>query len=153
MTTNASLEKIKQETQIFFEKLGVKGDIKTEEQEENTIAIDIEMSDPQLFIGERGKTLFDIQRILQAILRKKLGEQLYVSLDINDYKKNKEQYLRELAKTTADEVALLKQAKELPPMPPSDRRIIHMEISLRQDVTSESIGEEPERRVVIKPKR
>ncbi|HEA84631.1 MAG TPA: hypothetical protein ENI04_01455 [Candidatus Wildermuthbacteria bacterium] len=75
-----------------------------------------------------------------------------MSLDINDYKKRKEEYLRDLAKTTADEVVLLKQAKELPPMPPAERRIIHLSLQDRDDVASDSIGEGSERRVVVQLK-
>ena len=73
-----------------------------------------------------------------------------LSFDINDYQKNKEQYLRDLARTTADEVVLFKADKELPAMTPGERRIVHLELAERQDVVSESVGEGPERRVVIK---
>ncbi|RLC39293.1 MAG: hypothetical protein DRH33_03225, partial [Candidatus Nealsonbacteria bacterium] len=73
-------------------------------------------------------------------------------LDINQYKKNKIEYLNDLAKSTADEVALSKKEKILPPMPSYERRIIHLTLAEREDVQTESQGEEPERRVVIKPK-
>jgi len=56
-----------------------------------------------------------------------------------------------LAKEIADEVALTKKEKILPPMPAYERRIIHLELAQRPDVTTQSIGQEPERRVVIKP--
>jgi spoIIIJ-associated protein len=75
-----------------------------------------------------------------------------LAFDINDYQKNKAQYLKELARTTADEVALFKKDKELPAMTPGERRIVHVELAGRQDVVSESIGEGTERRVVVKIK-
>ena len=59
--------------------------------------------------------------------------------------------MKDLAKELADEVALTKKEKVLSPMPSYERRIIHLEISKREDVKTESIGEEPERRIVIKP--
>ncbi len=57
-----------------------------------------------------------------------------------------------MANSAADEVALIKKEKWLPIMPAYERRIIHLELSLREDVVTESIGEEPERRVVVKPR-
>jgi len=88
---------------------------------------------------------------LKVILRKKIKDQFYIDLDINDYKKKKIEYLKEMARSLADEVALLKKEKFLPPMSSYERRIIHLEIAERKDVTSQSFGEEPERKVVIKP--
>lgn len=110
------------------------------------------MNEPQLFIGEKGQTLFEIAHVLKALIRRKLQEPVRLTLDINDYQKNKEQYLRELARAAADEVALLKIDKELPAMTSADRRIVHLELAERQDVVSESVGEGPERRVVIRVK-
>ncbi|PJA84129.1 MAG: hypothetical protein CO145_02195, partial [Candidatus Nealsonbacteria bacterium CG_4_9_14_3_um_filter_37_13] len=69
----------------------------------------------------------------------------------NGYKKKKLDYLKELARSLADEVALTKKEKNLPPMAAYERRIIHLELAGRSDVTTESIGEEPERRVVVRP--
>ena len=74
----------------------------------------------------------------------------YIDLDINDYKKKKIEYLKETARAVADEVALTKKEKYLPSMPPYERRIIHMELASRSDVTTESIGQEPERKIVIR---
>ena len=59
--------------------------------------------------------------------------------------------MRETANSVADEVALTKKEKELAPMPAYERRVIHLELADRKDVTTESIGEEPKRRVVIRP--
>ncbi|MCD6402414.1 hypothetical protein J7L36_00985, partial [bacterium] len=75
----------------------------------------------------------------------------YINLDINKYKKKKTEYLKELANSVADQVALTKKEKVLPPMQAFERRIIHLELADRSDVTTESIGKEPERRVVVKP--
>ncbi len=104
-----------------------------------------------ILIGERGQTLFDIQCLLRAILKKKTKENFYFDLDINNYKKKKAEYLKELATSIAEEVISTRQEKELPAMPPSERRIIHMELSLRQDVRTESVGQEPNRRIIVRP--
>jgi spoIIIJ-associated protein len=144
---------IQKEVKTLFEKLGVEGDLRVEQKEEDrTIVVSLQVEDPKLLIGEKGQTLFEIQHLLKLIIRKKLPSLIgqYISLDINEYKKNKEEYLQDLAKTAADEVAILKKPKELAPMPASERRIIHSVLSERSDVTSESIGEDPDRRIVIK---
>ena len=91
------------------------------------------------------------------ILRKKIaplggeGNQFYIDLDIQNYKKKKAEYLKELARSLADEVSLTKKEKNLDPMPAYERRIIHLELAERKDISTESIGEEPERKIVIRP--
>ena len=137
-------------TKEFLDKLGAGARIHNVSADDSTISIEVTMEDAQVFIGDRGGTLLEIQHLLQAMARKKIDERFYVSLDINDYKKRKEEYLRDLAKTTADEVILLKQAKELPPMPAAERRIIHLALQEREDIATDSVGEGSERRVVIK---
>lgn len=145
---------IKQEAEKLFQQLGVEGEVHVEEEagEEPTVRTSIKTEDPKLYIGERGQTLFEIQHILKLLVRRKIQEPFYLSLDINDYKKNKEEYLRDLARTTADEVTLFKREKELPPMPAAERRVIHTSLANRDDVTSESVGEGTDRRVVVQPK-
>jgi spoIIIJ-associated protein len=146
------LQTIKEEAEKLFAKLGLGGSVRVEEEEgeEPVARVSITTEEPKLYIGERGQTLFEIQHILKLLVRRKISDQFYLSLDINDYKKNKEEYLVDLAKTTADEVALFKREKELPPMPAAERRVIHTALSNREDVTSESAGEGLDRRVVIR---
>jgi len=146
------LQTIEQEVYRLLEKLGTLGDIKVaqiEGIEGCTVEVTIRVEEPKMIIGERGQTLFELQHILKLILRKKIADPFYLSLDVNEYKKNKEEYLQDLAQATADEVILAKKPKELPPMSSSERRVIHMALSGRSDVISESIGEGAERRVVI----
>ncbi|MDP6704123.1 MAG: R3H domain-containing nucleic acid-binding protein, partial [archaeon] len=115
-------------------------------------AVDVTCQDPQLYIGEKGQTMAEILYVIKSLIRRKLDESVYVVLDINDYRKNKETYIKEMAKEAADEVALVKKPKELAPMPAVERRIVHMEVAERSDVVSDSIGEGSDRRVVIRSK-
>jgi len=117
----------------------------------DTVAVDIKIDTPEILIGEKGRTLVEIQRLLRIILNKKIEKSFYIDLDINDYKKKKIEYLKSLAKDLADEVVLTKEEKVLFPMPAYERRIIHLELAERSDVTTESQGEGIERRVIIKP--
>jgi len=153
MISSETLKTIEGVANEFFQKVGIDGTVQVHADEETGVSVDVTLQEPQLYIGEKGQTLFEIQHILKAIIRKKVPEeQLYISLDINEYKQNKESYLRELARTAADEVALLKKTKELPPMPAAERRIVHMELSERSDVSTESDGDGDLRRVVIRGK-
>lgn len=144
------ITKIKNIILDFFAHLRLEGDIRTDVSGE-LVQVDIKMEEPAYFIGHSGQVLFAVQHLLRVILRKQIPQVKYVDLDINDYKKNKINYLREVAREAAEDVALLKKPKQLPPMPAYERRIIHLEISGRSDVTTESVGQGPERRVEIRP--
>ncbi|MFH1714246.1 MAG: R3H domain-containing nucleic acid-binding protein [Candidatus Nealsonbacteria bacterium] len=146
------LDIIKQTIKEFFEFTAFEVEIEFWPPKEETIPINIKTQEPQMLIGEGGQTLSDLQHILKAILRKKIAQPFYISLDINDYKKRKTEYLKEMAREMANEVSLLKKEKELAPMPAYERRIVHMELAERDDVVSESSGQEPERKIIIKPR-
>ncbi len=146
-----SLEIIKEITKEFFKKTTFEVEIEFLSPQELTLPINLKTEDPQILIGEGGQTLVEIQHLLKTILRRKVQEPFFIDLDINGYKKKKIEYLKELAKSVADEVALTKKEKSLASMPAYERRIVHLELAGRQDVTTESIGQEPERRVIIRP--
>jgi spoIIIJ-associated protein len=151
MLNPAEFKKIKEIAEEFFKKTGLELEINFSAPRDLTLPIDLKTKEPKLLIGERGETLADIQHLLKAILKKKVEGKFYIDLDINNYKKKKIEYLRGLAQSLADEVTLTKKEKILPPMPAYERRIVHLELAGRKNVTTQSIGEEPERRVVIKP--
>ncbi len=152
MLTQKDLRTIKETVEEFFQKMAFEVEIELLSQKELTLPINLKTPDPKILIGEGGQTLAEIQHLLKAILKRKIKEEIfYIDLDVNDYKKKKSEYLRETARTTADEVALTKNEKELPAMSSYERRIIHLELAGRNDVTTESLGQEPERRVIIKP--
>ena len=156
MALQKDLGKIKKITEEFFQKMTIEAKIEVKKSKGNTFSIDLETEDPQILIGEGGKTLNEIQHLLKAILKKKLlskkemTEPFFIDLDISDYKKKKYQYLKEMARSLADEASLSKKEKILSPMSPAERRIIHLELAEREDVTTESIGQEPKRRVVVR---
>ncbi len=151
MISPNQIERIKEITREFFDKTTFEVDVEVLPQRDLTIPINLESDNPQVLIGEGGQTLTDFQHVLKAILRREIQEDFYIDLDINGYKEKKKRYLRELASSIANEVSLMKKEKVLPPMPAYERRIIHLELAERTDVTTESIGLEPERRVVIRP--
>lgn len=130
----------------------IKGTVNGTENSCEVVDLNIEISDPQILIGEKGQTLFEIQKLLRVILNKKIKKIFYLNLDINSYKKKKEDYLKDFAKSAADEASVSKKEKTLPPMSSYERKIIHTEVSKRNDVIAESFGDGLERRIIIKPK-
>ena len=150
MISQEALEKIKKITREFFEKTSFEVEIEFLPVKEETLPVKIQTEEPQILIGEGGQTLADIQHLLKVVLKKEIQESFYIDLDINGYKEKKINYLKEMARSVADEVALSKKEKMLAPMPAYERRIIHLELAERSDVVSESTGKEPERRVVIR---
>lgn len=152
MISQENLNQIRKITKEFFERTTFPVEIEFLDEKEGTLPINLKTEEPQILIGEGGETLIEIQHLLKAILRKMIKEPFYLDIDINDYKKKKTAYLKEIARSLADEVALTKKEKELDPMPAYERRIIHMELANRSDVETESRGEEPGRRIVVKPK-
>jgi len=153
MLDKNDLGKVKKETEEFFKRMTFEVEIEVLAPKEQTLGINVKTQEPKILIGENGQTLSEIQHLLKIILKRKITTELFfIDLDISDYKKKKNEYLRELARETADEVTLSKKEKILPAMSAYERRIIHMALAERQDVKTESIGEEPDRKVVIEPR-
>lgn len=158
----AQVEKIKETVEEFFEKMTIETsnieiNLSVEKKEEtqedrDVVDVSVKLDEPQILIGQQGQTLFEIQRLLRAVLNRRLQNIFYLNLDINDYKKNKIEYLKDVAKALADQVSLTKEEKALLPMSAYERRIIHTELSGRTDVVAESEGEGLNRHIVIKPK-
>ena len=92
----------------------------------------------------------DLERFAN-LLAKKHGLEENVFIDVNNYRKERENLIIELAKAAARKVLLTKQEVKLPAMNAYERRLVHVELSTRPDVKSESMGEGPDRHVIIKP--
>lgn len=151
MLSPTDIETIKNTTKEFFDKTTFEVEVEVLPEKEQTVPINLKMDEPQVLIGEGGQTLFEIQYILKNILKRKIEGISYIDLDINEYKQKKIEYLKDMARSAADDVAITKKEKELAPMPAYERRIIHMELAERADVVTDSVGMEPERKVVIRP--
>ncbi len=151
MLEKKDIEEIKKISSNFFEKIDDDITIRVEKVDDENVEINAKMNKPQVFIGENGKTLKGMERLLRIALRNNIDKRFYIDLDINDYKRKKREYLEEKAREAANEVSLTGVEKKMPVLPAAERRIIHVELQDREDVVTESFGEEPERQVVIKP--
>lgn len=151
MINQQQADEIKEVVEGFLDHMDMEAEIEIGNPEDDTIPVDLEMENPKTLIGKEGRTLAKVQHLIKLMSRDKIEGRFYIDLDINNYKEKKTSYLKEKAREVGDKVALTKKEKQLPPMPPYERRIIHMELADRNDVTTQSVGKDPERRVVIKP--
>lgn len=120
--------------------------------DEKQVIVKIELDEPKHLIGYRGKTIESLQSLLNAMLQREDEEYSKVFVEINNYKKEKEEKLKAFANKIADNVSKFKKPIKLEPMSAYERMVVHQELSSRNDVTTESYGEEPNRRLVIKKK-
>ncbi|KUK67489.1 MAG: Single-stranded nucleic acid binding R3H domain protein [candidate division WS6 bacterium 36_33] len=123
------------------------------EDEVKYIKISFEGEDLGYMIGNRGRHLDSIQYILQLMVGKMTEQDpnYRILVDVGGYRKERNSHLEEMALQKADDVRILGEAVELPPMEPADRRAIHIALSEYDDIITESDGEGRDRHIVIKP--
>jgi spoIIIJ-associated protein len=108
-------------------------------------------SDLQPLIGPAGATLDALQELTRLAVQQQTGVRSRLMLDVSGHRRARRNELTALAKQTADEVLKSGEAVRLAPMNPFERKVVHDAISATDGVTSESEGEEPNRRVVVLP--
>ncbi|MBN2147052.1 MAG: protein jag [Anaerolineales bacterium] len=123
-----------------------------DDSQTNPILVDIHGDDLSLLIGKRSETLNALQYIARQIVSKELGHSVKLVLDVEGYRNRRERQLRQLARRMADQALKTGKKQALEPMPPNERRIIHLELRNNPDVDTQSFGEEPYRKVTIIPK-
>lgn len=116
-----------------------------------TVFIDINGRDLGMLIGRRGENLSQLQYMVNLLVNKRRDEWLRVILDVEGYRSQREESLIGLSERVAAQVARNKRPISLEPMPPNERRIVHMTLKELPDVRTESSGEGDLRRVTILP--
>ena len=138
----------------ILEKLTVEGEIEILEDAECPQFI-IRTNEAGVLIGENGQHLVALNHLLKKISENEFKKQnldaIRFFLDINDYQAKKNEELKNLARMMAQRVRYFKKEIEMEPMTSYERRIIHAALTEYPDIMTESAGEEPNRRVVIKP--
>jgi spoIIIJ-associated protein len=117
-----------------------------------TLRVEIEGKDLSILIGPHAETLNALQYIASLIIGKELGHSISLVVDVQGYRKRRSQQIRQLAQRMADQVTKTGRSMALEPMPASERRLVHIELRNHPQVTTESVGEEPRRKVTIIPK-
>jgi spoIIIJ-associated protein len=106
-----------------------------------------------LLIGRRGETLAALQLLVGLIFGHRTKRRIRIVIDAENYRERREANLRSLALRVAQQVRNYRRSIALEAMPPHERRIVHLALSDSKDISTESIGEGEERRVVISLKR
>lgn len=119
--------------------------------EANPSVFKINLPNAGQLIGNKGVNIVHLEHLVKIAVKRRMQEGDPFVLDINDYRKSKESFIKELARTAAQKVALSGKEEALPPMTAYERRIIHLELSMRPDVVTESKGDGEDRYLVIKP--
>lgn len=120
---------------------------------EDTLSVEIEGEDMGLLIGKRGQTLDSLQYLTSLVVNKGMASYVRVKLDTEDYRSRRKATLENLAKNIAMKVKKTRRPVFLEPMNPYERRIIHSALQNDPYVTTHSEGDEPNRRVVVTPKK
>jgi len=115
------------------------------------VRVNVHGDDLSYLIGRQAETLNALQYISSLIINKEIGRSIPLIVDVEGYRTRRENQLRQLARRMADQAVSTGRRQVLEPMPPNERRIVHIELRERQDVTTESIGEDPRRKVTINP--
>jgi spoIIIJ-associated protein len=106
-----------------------------------------------LLIGRRGETLSALQLLVSLIVGHRTKHRMRITIDAENYRERREENLRSLALRVAQQVRNYRRSIALEAMPPHERRIVHIALADSKDISTESIGEGDERRVVISLKR
>ncbi len=142
----------------LMEKMRVKATINAkigeaeDDMDSRVIMIDIQGDDLSYLIGRHSEVLHSLQYITSLIVGREVGHWVPLVLDVQGYRERRERQLRQMATRMADQVIKTGRRISLEPMPATERRIIHLALRGNSQITTESIGEEPNRKVVIYPK-
>lgn len=134
--------------QDVFDKMDVDVDIERVEDEES-ILLKVTGKDSGIIIGRRGETLDALQYLTSLVVNKNSDEYKRVTIDIENYRQKREDTLVRLADRLADRVIRYRRNVTLEPMNPYERRIIHSTLQNNNYVETYSVGEDPNRKVVI----
>jgi spoIIIJ-associated protein len=132
----------------IFDKMNLETEIETYEEEES-ISLDIKSTESGIIIGRRGETLDALQYLTSLVVNKDCEEYKRITLDIENYRQKREQTLLKLAERLAQRVVRNRKSISLEPMNPYERRIIHSALQNNKNVKTFSVGDEPNRKVVI----
>ena len=149
--TDKERKEVEQLIEKLFSLLEIEGTFSLEEQDE-ILEVSMETKDTGIVIGYHGEVLESLQLILSLVIAKKIGRFVRVSIEVDGYKKNRTEYLHNLALQTKEKALSENSEQVLSSLKSWERRIIHLYLQNDEQVTSESSGEGKERVLVIKPR-
>lgn len=144
-------EVVKTTTEELLGQLQIEAAVSITEAE-GVYSVNLETPESGLLIGYHGETLSSFQLILGLMVYKRTGNWVKVVVEVGDYRAKRAEQLTAMAQAYANQAVSTGQPIILPPLPPSERRVIHLALQDRPDVETESEGVGNQRRVVVKPK-
>lgn len=157
-SSDLALEITRLTVQELLEKMQVKAEVTAQfsppedDSSRQSVQVNIQGNDLSILIGRQAETLNALQYITGLIVCKELGKSVPLSIDVEGYRSRREQQIRQLAHRMADQAIKTGKRQILEPMPSNERRLIHLELRDHGQVSTESIGEDPRRKVTIIPK-
>ena len=136
-----------------FAAMNLQVTMKIEDAAEEGCFIELSGKGLGILIGRRGQALDSLQYLLNLAVNRKAGEKVHFTLDVEDYRRRREQALIKLAKGVAERALKTRRDVKLEPMNRHERKIIHTVLQDNDRVETHSAGEEPYRYIVVSPKR
>lgn len=144
------IKTIQQEAEKLLSEIGFKAKA-TVTYDEEVFSVALDSEDNALLIGKHGNTLSSLEHVLALIVATKLGEFKRIVLEVGGYRKEREEYLKDLAERLQQEVVNTGIEKTVRGLKPWERRLVHMTLA-ESDVETESMGEGRDRVLVIRKK-
>ena len=154
-----SVEALEQQGEVAVEFLkglvdsfGLEANIAVRSVNESAVEVAVDGSDLGLLVGPRGATLQAIQDLTRTVVLRETGmREGWVIVDVAEYRVKRRAALEKFALQVAEKVTSGGVAVRLDPMPPADRKVVHDVLNALDGIETSSEGEEPRRRVVVKP--
>lgn len=142
----------------MLDALGIRAEVATqpansEEGEPQHWTLQVQGNDLGALIGKRGEALAALQYLTRLITSREIGHRAYLVVDVEGYKQRREEMLKRLALRMAEQAVQRGRTVSMEPMPPHERRIIHLTLRNNPDVTTESVGEGENRKVTVVPRK
>jgi spoIIIJ-associated protein len=128
--------------------MGLEAEVRIEDRPGRE-GLEVEGADLGVLIGRGGENLVAFQQVVSAVTSRRVGHTVHVGLDVEGYRRRREEQLGEVARRVAGRVRATGQAVTLEPMLAYERRIVHLAVQDQPGIRTESVGIEPNRRVVV----
>ena len=139
---------------IGFMNLECQVELREELSSDSRVSLVIAIHTPdnaRFLIGKNGQNLKAFEHLIRSMFMKDNKDVSGIAIDVNDYKRSRTSYIVGMAKQAVTRVRNTQKAEVLLPMSAYERRVVHMELAACPDIATESTGEEPNRKIVIKP--
>ncbi|MEK7638095.1 MAG: R3H domain-containing nucleic acid-binding protein [Patescibacteria group bacterium] len=127
-------------------------EVSVSSEEGGSVSVAVQADDNgRLLIGKNGQNLKALEHVVRVMWMRQNPENRSVIVDVNDYRAERSKELIQLVRETAARVQQTRRSEAFEPMTSYERRLVHTELATYSDLSTESVGQDPQRRVVIKP--